>query len=442
MALPKVQKIIIIIIMGAAGRDFHNFNMYLRNRKDRKVVAFTAAQIHGISGRKYPPVLAGKLYPKGIPIYPEEDLEKLIKKFDVDRVLLCYSDLSFTEVMSKGSKILAAGADFELLGPKHTMLKSRKPVIAVTAVRTGCGKSPTTRYICDILKKHGKKIVVIRHPMPYGILEKEICERFETYADLDKYKTTIEEREEYEPLIGRGVVVYAGVDYEIILRRAEKEADVIIWDGGNNDFPFIKPDLQITIADPLRPGQEKSYYPGMVNVIMSDIVIINKEKSAGKRDIDMVRKNILELNPKVKIIDADSEIIIRNPKLVEGKRVVVVEDGPTLTHGGMSFGAGTIAAENNRSIIIDPRPYAVGAIKEDLEAWPHLGKVLPAMGYSTKEIKDLEQTLNRIPCDSVIAATPIDLRRILKVNKPIVRIGYELREISKPGLESLLKKFY
>ncbi len=429
-----------VLIMGAAGRDFHNHNMIFRHASNYEVMAFTAAQIHGIAGRRYPPVLAGPLYPRGIPIYPEEDLVKLIKQLDIDSVILAYSDLPYTTVMEKASVALAAGANFQLLGPKDTMLKSTKPVIAVTAVRTGCGKSQTTRYIARYLKSKGKKVVVIRHPMPYGILEKQILQRFETYEDLDRHKTTIEEREEYEPLIDNRIIVYAGVDYEKILRAAEKEADILIWDGGNNDLPFIKPDLWITIADPLRAGHEKTYYPGSINVMDCDIVIINKEDSASKRNIEKVKANVKEMNPRAVIIDADSDVM-PSEETKAGKRVLVIEDGPTLTHGGMTYGAGVVAVKDKGVKIVDPKPYAVGSIKEVYKEWKQLSGVLPAMGYSNKQIKELQQTINRTPCDLVIAATPIDLRRILKVNKPIVRIKYELRETSGKKLEAHLKKF-
>lgn len=434
-----VQK---VIIMGAAGRDFHNFNTFFRDNKDYRVIAFTATQIPYITKRNYPPRLAGKFYPKGIPIFAEKKLPELIKKHRVDLVNLAYSDLSYSELMHKASQVNSCGADFILLGPEHTMLKSKKPVIAVTAVRTGCGKSQTTRHICGIFKAMGKKVVVIRHPMAYGPLAKEIVERYETYDDIVKFATTIEEKEEYEPFVEMGVIVYGGVDYSEILKQAEKEADIIIWDGGNNDFPFFKPDYHITLADPLRPGHEKAYYPGEINVRMADAVIINKISSAKKEDIELVKKNIRELNPKAVIIEANSEIIVKKPELVEGKKVIVIEDGPTLTHGGMKYGAGIVAAKKFKAEIIDPRKYAVGSIKEIYKKYPRIGKLLPAMGYSKEQIKELEATINKTPCDAVISATPIRLERFLKIKKPVVKVSYILREITEPGLEKVLEKFY
>jgi predicted GTPase len=431
-----------VIIMGAAGRDFHNFNIYFRNNPNYEVVAFTAEQIPGIAGRKYPRELAGRLYKKGIKIYPEDELPKLIKKFDVDKVVLSYSDLPYMHLMHKAAIVNASGADFVLLGPNSTMLKSKKRVIAVCAVRTGCGKSQTTRYISEILKRKKIKFVVVRHPMPYGYLRKQICQRFETYADLKKYNCTIEEREEYEPQIEMGNIVYAGVDYEKILREAEKEADFILWDGGNNDFPFIKPDLLIVLTDPLRPGHELTYYPGEVNLRMADIVIINKENNAPKKNVEIVRKNIRKVNPKAIIIDANSRVKVEGYQKIREKRVLIVEDGPTLTHGGMPFGAGYIAAKRHKCRIIDPRPFAVGSIKNTFKKYKHLGKILPAMGYSKKQIKELEQTINRANCDFVISGTPIHLGRILRVNKPIVRIRYELVDIAKkPNLDDVIVKF-
>ncbi len=431
-----------IIIMGAAGRDFHNFNVYFRNNPNYEVVAFTATQIPNIEGRKYPPELAGELYPEGIPIYPEEQLEELIKKYDVDEVILAYSDLSYNYVMDRASRVLAAGADFKLMGPKATMLKSSKPVIAVCAVRTGCGKSQTTRRVVSLLLKHGLKVVVVRHPMPYGDLAKQKVQRFETFEDLDKYNCTIEEREEYEPHLERGVVVYAGVDYEAILREAEKEADVIVWDGGNNDFPFFKPDLFIVVADPHRAGHEVSYYPGSTNLRMADVVVINKEETAEPEKVQIVRENVLRVNPKATIIDAASPIFVQNPEMIKGKRVLVIEDGPTVTHGEMPYGAGYVAAQKfGAKEIVDPRPYAVGSIKEAFEKYPHLSKVLPAIGYYGQQIKDLEETVNNAPVDVVVSATPIDLTRVIKPNKPIVRVKYELQEIGMPTLEDVISKF-
>ena len=426
-----------VLIMGAAGRDFHNFNVVFRNNPSERVICFTAAQIPHISGRRYPPVLAGRHYPKGIPIYPEDKLDKLIKKHKIDDVVLSYSDLSFTQVMEKASQVLAAGASFRLLGPEQTMLKSRKPVIAVTAVRTGCGKSPTTRHIVRVLRQRGLNAVVVRHPMPYGILSKQVCERFATYKDLDRYKTTIEEREEYEPLIDNGAIVYAGVDYEKILRQAEQEADSIIWDGGNNDTPFYQPDLWITIADPLRPGHEITYYPGEVNVRRADILIINKESSASQKNIEVVRRNLRSRNPTATIIDADSRLTVSGD--ITGKKVLVIEDGPTITHGGVPTGAGYVAALRHGARPIDPRPFAKGSLKELYARFPHIGKVLPAIGYYPEQLRELEHTINTAECDAVVSATPIDLRRIIAVAKPIVKISYELDD--KGALEKEIDKW-
>lgn len=431
-----------VVIMGAAGRDFHNFNVYFRQNDQYEVVAFTAAQIPKIENRVYPPELAGPLYPKGIKIYPEEELPNLIKKYDVDQVVLAYTDLSHITVMNKASLVLACGADFRLMGPKATMLKSKKPVISICAVRTGSGKSQTTRKVSDILRSKGLRVVVIRHPMPYGDLKNQVCERFATYEDLDKYQTTIEEREEYEPHIDRGNIVYAGVDYQKILEEAEKEADIILWDGGNNDFPFYKPDLQIVLVDPHRPGHELTYYPGETNARMADIVIINKIDSAKPDHVEQTIKNIKKLNPKATIIKAASPITVENPDLIRDKRVLVVEDGPTLTHGGMSYGAGIVAARKYAAKeIVDPRPYAVGSIKKVFEEYPQIGALLPAMGYSPEQIGELKQTIEATDCDTVIIGTPIDLRRLLKVNKTTVRIKYELQEIGKPDLEEALENF-
>lgn len=429
-----------VIILGAAGRDFHNFNMVYRDNPNYEVVAFTAAQIPGIAGRKYPPELAGSLYPKGIPIFPEERLPALIKKFHVQKVILAYSDLPYFHVMHKASLAISCGADFGFLGPAATMLKSSKPVISVCAVRTGCGKSQTTRRICEILKHAGKKVVVVRHPMSYGDLKKQEMQRFASFSDLEKNRCTIEEREEYEPLLEQGLVVYAGVDYEKILRAAEQEADVIVWDGGNNDWPFFKPDLHIVLTDPLRAGHEIGYWPGEINLRMADAVIINKQRSADPKAIETVRVNVKKYNPRAIVIDADSEIKVSRPELIKNKKVLVVEDGPTLTHGGMASGAGTVAAIENGAAIVEPRLYAVGSIKKVYAMYPHLGRVLPAMGYSTKQIKELQRTINKARCDAVISGTPIDLRRILKVKAPIVRIRYELKEISRSNLEGVLKK--
>ena len=431
-----------VVILGAAGRDFHNFNVYFRNNENFEVVAFTATQIPDIEGRKYPPELAGPLYPEGIPILAEEDLPQIIKEKNVDLVVLAYSDLPYDYVMERSAIANAAGADFMLMGPKNTMLKSSKPVIAVCAVRTGCGKSQTSRKIFKMLREKGLKVVSVRHPMPYGDLVKQKVQRFASYEDLDKHECTIEEREEYEPYIDMGGVVYAGVDYEAILREAEKEADVIIWDGGNNDFAFYKPDLYITVADPLRPGDEISYYPGEVNVRLADVVVINKVESADPYDVEEVRENIRAVNPRAKIIDAASPLTVDKPEEIEGKRVLVVEDGPTVTHGGMSFGAGYVAATKfGAAEIIDPRPYAVGSIVDTFNKYTHLESILPAMGYGAKQIKELEETINNADCDLVVSGTPIDLNRVVKVNKPIVHVKYELQEIGKPDLRDVIEKF-
>jgi len=432
-----------VIIMGAAGRDFHNFNVYYRENKNYEVVAFTATQIPDIAGRKYPPELSGKLYPNGIPIYPEDDLIKLIKENDIDEVVFAYSDLPYPYVMEKSAMVNAAGADFILLGPKSTMVKSTKPVIAVCAVRTGCGKSQVSREIFEILGKKGLKVASIRHPMPYDKdLTTQICQRFASYEDLDKYNCTIEEREEYEPYIDMGGVIFAGVDYEKILREAEKEADVIIWDGGNNDFSFYEPDLLITIADPHRAGHEIAYYPGEMNVRAADIVIINKVNTADKVDIETVRKNVKKINPSAQIIDGISSVTVDDGDRITGKRVLVIEDGPTVTHGGMRYGAGTVAAnDNNAGEIIDPRSFAVGSITETFNKYNHLTSVLPAMGYGDKQKKELEETINNTDCDIVVSGTPIDLNRVLKASKPIVRVRYGVGEKTAKELEKIVDDF-
>jgi predicted GTPase len=428
--------------MGAAGRDFHNFNLVYRDNPECEVVAFTATQIPDIEGRKYPWALAGKLYPNGIPILKEDGLVKLIQKLKIDEVVFSYSDISFSYVMHKASLVNSAGADFRLFGWQSTMLKSKIPVIAVCAVRTGSGKSQTTRKVCEILKKKKKKGIVIRHPMPYGDLKKQICQRFEKLSDLDKHKCTIEEREEYEPHIQRGNIVYAGVDYQVILKEVEKEGDIIVWDGGNNDISFYKPDLYITVVDPHRPGHEISYFPGETNLLLADVIVINKMETADFEDIETVRRNIKEYNPKAIVIDGASPIFVENPKLIEDKKVLVVEDGPTLTHGEMTYGAGVVAAEKFAAKeIVDPRPWIVGSIKQTFEKYPHIGPLLPAMGYSKKQIKELEQSINKAKCDSVIIATPIDLTKLLKINKPSLRVRYELQEIGKPDLTDVLEKF-
>ncbi|MDR9756387.1 MAG: cyclic 2,3-diphosphoglycerate synthase [Thermacetogeniaceae bacterium] len=430
-----------VIIMGAAGRDFHNFNTYFRDNSAYHVVAFTAAQIPDIEGRLYPPSLAGKLYPEGIPIHAEEELPELIKKHDVDQVVFAYSDVSHEYVMHKASLALACGADFRLMGPKTTMLKSKCKVVAVTAVRTGGGKSQTTRYIAGILTEAGKKVAIIRHPMPYGNLEEQIAMRFATYEDLDRYDCTIEEREEFEPHIDNGMVVYAGVDYELILRQAEQEADIILWDGGNNDIPFYHSDLHIVVVDPHRAGHETSYYPGETNLRMADIAVINKVDSADPDKVKQVEEAIRINNPKAKIILANSPITAEQPELIKGKQVLVVEDGPTLTHGGMAYGAGVIAAKNlGAAELLDPRPYAVGSIKDTFDKYTHLSTLLPAMGYGKSQIAELEETINNSPAEVVVIGTPIDLRRVMKLTKPAVRVKYELEEAGTPQLKELLEK--
>ncbi|HHF53455.1 MAG TPA: GTPase [candidate division WOR-3 bacterium] len=432
-----------VIIMGAAGRDFHNFNVYFRDNEEFEVVAFTATQIPNIEGRKYPKELAGKLYPNGIPIYPEEELENLIKKHNVDLVVFAYSDVSHEYVMHRASQAMAAGANFMLMGADSTMLKSRKPVIAVCAVRTGSGKSQTTRRVAKILKKLGKKTVVIRHPMPYGDLTKQIVQRFETFEDLDKHNCTIEEREEYEPHLERGNIVYAGVDYGKILEQAEEEADVILWDGGNNDMPFYKPDLLIVVADPHRPYHEVTYHPGETNLRMADVIVINKVETAYPEDIETVRENARASNPDAIILEAASPIFVENSEQIKGKRVLVVEDGPTLTHGEMSYGAGVVAAEKyGARELVDPRPYAVGSIKSTYEKYQQIGALLPAMGYSKEQLQELEETINKTPADLVVVATPINLGKILNLNKPYVRVKYELQEIGRPTLQDIIEKFF
>ncbi|HKZ94017.1 MAG TPA: cyclic 2,3-diphosphoglycerate synthase [Candidatus Bathyarchaeia archaeon] len=430
-----------VIIMGAAGRDFHNFNVYYRNNPNYEVVAFTATQIPGIAKRGYPPQLAGPLYPKGIPIHPEEQLPELIKNHGVHEVVFAYSDVSHEYVMHKASLVLANGADFKLMGPTSTMLRAKVPVVSICAVRTGSGKSQTSRKIAQLFRKREFRVVVIRHPMPYGDLAKQACQRFASYEDLDKNDCTIEEREEYEPHIDNGVIVYAGVNYEQILHEAEKEADIIIWDGGNNDIPFYKPDLHIVVADSHRPGHETTYHPGETNLRMADIVIINKVDTADPTNVATVRKNAKTLNPDAVIIEASSPITVDNPKLINGKKVLVVEDGPTVTHGNMAYGAGTIAAERSGAgEIVDPHPYAVGSIIEAYKTYGHLGAVLPALGYGKEQIRELQETINKTPCDIVLIGTPIDLRRVLNINKPAVRAKYELQEIGTPTLEDILKK--
>ena len=429
-----------VLIIGAAGRDFHNFNTVYRNNPLYDVVAFTAAQIPDIDGRKYPASLAGELYPAGIPIFDEADLEKLIEKHKVEECVLSYSDLPYATVMHIGSRVMAAGAKFSMMGSTPTMVESTKPVISVCAVRTGCGKSQTTREVVRQLLAMGKKVVSVRHPMPYGDLEAQKVQRFATIEDLTKHKCTIEEMEEYEPHIEMGSVIYSGVDYEAILREAEKEADVIVWDGGNNDMPFYKSDLQIVVVDPLRPGHEINYYPGEVNLRMADVVVVNIIDSAYPEDIEEVMDNVREYNPKAQIILAASSIIVDDPKLIKGKRVLVVEDGPTLTHGEMDQGAGMVAARRyGASSYVDPRPYTVGKITETFEKYPEIGILLPAMGYGDQQMKDLETTINNTVCDSVVIGTPINLARFIKINKPHTRVNYELTEISAPKLGEILR---
>lgn len=433
-----------VIIMGAAGRDFHNFNVFFRDNKDYEVVAFTATQIPGIDDKKYPAALAGKLYPKGIEIKPEADLKELIQKHNVDLVVLAYSDLPYEVVMHKAALVNAVGADFMLMGANNTTIKTTKPLVSICAARTGCGKSQTTRAVVKALKARGLNVVSIRHPMPYGDLVKQKVQRFAELSDLKKHKCTIEEMEEYEPHIQMGSVIYAGVDYEAIVREAEKEADVIIWDGGNNDIPFYSSDemVRIVVVDPHRPGDEITYYPGETNVHMADVVVINKIDSADMDDINEVRANVRSVNPTAKIIEAASPLFVDNPDLILNKNVLVVEDGPTLTHGEMTFGAGMVAAEKyGCADFVDPRPWAVGEIKETFDKYPEIGILLPAMGYSAQQIKDLEKTINDTECDSVIIATPIDLRRIVKIKKPACQVQYELQEIGVPTIAEVLENF-
>jgi len=441
----KTEKQRKVIIIGAAGRDFHNFNTFFRDNPQYNVVAFTAAQIPDIAGRKYPASLAGSLYPEGIPIYTQNELESLIKKFDADECVFSYSDVPYQEVMRLGARVNAAGADFSMMGHKNTAIKSTKPVIAVGAIRTGCGKSQTSRRIIEILMSKGLKVIAIRHPMPYGDLVAQKVQRFATIDDLAKHKCTIEEMEEYEPHVVRGNVIYAGVDYEAIIRAAEKDpdgCDVILWDGGNNDFAFYKPDLMITVVDPHRPGHELSYYPGEVTLRVADVVVINKIDSADFENIQTVRRNIEAVNPKAKVVDAVSTLSVTDPSLIKGKRVLVIEDGPTLTHGEMKIGAGVVAARRfGAAEMIDPREFAVGKLADTFRTYPNIGKLLPAMGYGEQQMKDLSATIERTDCDSVVIATPIDLQRVIKINKPCTRVEYELQEIGKPDLEDVLNDF-
>lgn len=434
-----------VIIIGAAGRDFHNFNTYFRDNEDYNVVAFTAAQIPDIEGRKYPAELAGNLYPDGIPIFAEEDLTDLIKKHEVDDCVFSYSDVPYSLVMSKSAIVNAAGANFVLLGARDTMIKSKKPVVAVGAVRTGCGKSQTSRRIIEILMEKGLRVVAIRHPMPYGDLAKQKVQRFAEISDLEKHRCTIEEMEEYEPHVVRGNVIYAGVDYEAILREAEEDpngCDVILWDGGNNDFSFYKPDLMVTVADPHRPGHELNYYPGEVTMRMADVIIINKMDSADPNATQIVRESIEKVNPDSVVIDGASPIRVEDPSVIKGKRVLVVEDGPTLTHGEMKIGAGIVAARKyGASELVDPRPYTVGKLTETFRIYPEIGTLLPAMGYGEQQLKDLETTINNTDCDAVVIGTPIDLNRVVKINKPTTRVFYDLQEIGEPHLNSVLDEF-
>jgi len=434
-----------VIIIGAAGRDFHNFNTYYRGNEDYNVVAFTAAQIPDIDGRKYPAELAGDLYPDGIPIYAEEDLPKLIKDLKVDDCTFSYSDVPYQRVMAMSAIVNAAGANFNLLGPKDTMIKSTKPLIAVGAVRTGCGKSQTSRRIIELLMEKGLKVVAVRHPMPYGDLVAQKVQRFATIEDLDKHKCTVEEMEEYEPHVVRGNVIYAGVDYEAILRAAEQDpdgCDVVLWDGGNNDFPFYKPDLNITVVDPHRPGHELSYYPGEVTLRLADVVVINKMDSAAPEAIQVVRENIAKVAPNAIVVDGASPIKVDDPSVIKGKKVLVVEDGPTLTHGEMKLGAGTVAAMKfGAAELIDPRPFTVGKLSETFQIYPNIGTLLPAMGYSDQQLKDLETTINNTECDAVVIGTPIDLNRLIKIEKPNTRVYYDLQEIGFPNLEEIVGDF-
>ncbi len=430
-----------ILIMGAAGRDFHNFNTLFRDNEDYEVVAFTATQIPNIEGRRYPAELAGRLYPEGIAIHPESELVHLIRSLRVDQVIFAYSDVNNQYVMTKAATVIAAGADFRLIGPQQTMLPSSKPVVAVCAVRTGSGKSQTTRYVAHALQQMGKKVVAVRHPMPYGDLVAQRVQRFATYADLDAHDCTIEEREEYEPHIDRGVIVYAGVDYEAILRQAEQEADVVLWDGGNNDLPFYKPDLHIVVADPHRAGHELTYWPGAANFRMADVIVINKVDTADLAQVTAVRESAAQVNPAAVIIEAASPIFLPDAAAIRGKRVLVIEDGPTLTHGEMKYGAGIVAARRfGAAEIIDPRPYTVGTITETFEKYPDIGTLLPAMGYGGQQIKDLEETIRRVPCDLVISATPIDLTRVATIYHPVQRVSYELQVIGQPAFEDVLRQ--
>ena len=430
-----------VIIMGAAGRDFHNFNVYFRGNERYKVICFTATQIPDIDDRLYPPELSGEMYPDGIPIRSDENLMELIRENKVDLVAFSYSDVPHNEVMHKASQVTAAGADFIIIGAPYTMIESSKTVISVCAIRTGCGKSQTSREIVRILQGMGKQVVSVRHPMPYGDLTKQVVQRFADYADFDTHNCTIEEREEYEPVVNMGAVIYAGIDYGKILRQAEQEAEVIVWDGGNNDTPFYKPDIQVVVFDPHRVGHETTYHPGETNMLMADIALINKVDSAEPADVDTLRATITKNNPKATIVLADSLVTAENGESMRGKRVLVIEDGPTLTHGEMTFGAGVIAARRyGAAEIIDPRPYLVGSLTETFEAYPDIGAVLPAMGYGEQQIKDLEETINAVECDMVVSATPIDLTRLVTIEKPTLRVRYEYKDNREPTLEDVIRK--
>ena len=429
-----------VVIMGAAGRDFHNFNTLFRDNDAYEVVAFTAAQIPDIEGRTYPAELAGSLYPEGIPIRAEEDLEMLVTGQAIDEVWFSYSDVSHEFVMHQASKVIGWGAHFGVCSATKTMLASSKPVVAVTAVRTGVGKSQTSRYVAGVLQSLGKKVVSVRHPMPYGDLAKQACQRFATHDDLDLHETTIEEREEYEPMIDRGFVVYAGVDYERILREAEQEADVVLWDGGNNDTPFYKPNLHIALVDPHRPGHELTYYPGETNLRMADLLVVNKVQTAEPENVERVLANCAETNPDARVIQCRSIVTVDQPELIEGKRALVVEDGPTLTHGGMTYGAGWVAArEAGAAEIVDPTPYAVGSIRETYEKYPNARKILPAMGYGAEQVRELQETINATPADVVVEGTPIDIRRVLEVDKPIANVKYDLEEVEPGVIEEMIR---
>ncbi len=431
-----------ILILGAAGRDFHNFNVVFRGNPEYQVVGFTATQIPGIAGRRYPTELAGSLYPAGIPIFEEKDLEHLVDEHEIDAVVFSYSDISHQNLMHLASRVVATGADFWLLSSQRTQLKSSVPVISICAVRTGCGKSPLGRFVTSELRREGHRPVVVRHPMPYGDLAAQAVQRFEVVEDLDKHQCTIEEREEYEPHLREGTIVYAGVDYGRILRQAEKEADVILWDGGNNDTPFYASDLEIVVVDPHRPGHELSYYPGEVNLRRANVVVINKVDTASAQDVETVRKNIQAANPAAKIVKTACRVAISEPELVKGRKVLVVEDGPTLTHGEMPYGAGVVAARQcGAAELIDPRPFAVGSIRGTYERYPHLTSLLPAMGYSAMQRHELEETINRVPCDLVLVATPIDLGHLVKMNKPSLRVTYEIEDLTHPGLAEILTRF-